>query len=857
MKEMFHWVPWFTELAGRVAEGGEQYLNERAKRVDWGTAGHAQVEHKRRPAAAAILARESIDPLTFFAALAVRSKDESSGKSTFLSVGREFELSNSQLAGDSDAWDMPRSHHLFWDYDLGQSQHDLAWRMFRQATEGSVDPRTFDDAQALENIALPTLSSVLFLISPRSFLPLLRPPEYLRAYRLSSVMQKTSWESYSSEIKRIEADYPGCELSEIELFPRLQRPKEDGGRNLLLRTDRCWLVSTRLGEPGKRQDHWSDNFEPNNWVQTGQEYEGLADAATGDIVLARCGVTAGRGIGVVLENGYGQDWTSEDAIHVLWLNKMPAKLRTAAIAAATPTQQTRREAFALASANEQELFRACPEYRSTWRLLDQIVYCREVEVALNADDGQLGEVWRLRKAGTKISRIREKMGNAHTIRQIHRLLLKDRVPQAPTIRKAAASAISRFARVHKDGLSPQSQAKLDELMSKCGASSSSDSQYLDSEDHHPPERSKPRQRPDVPHDRNQILYGPPGTGKTYGTVGLALAIVDGTNLKADISDEDKQRFRSLSFETGDDSKDRPENWIAMVTFHQNYAYEDFVEGIRPRLAEPDHRDGDAEAAETSPSSELGYELWPGIFRRICEAAETERLTAEDEAREPKRFVLIIDEINRGNIPKIFGELITLIEPSRRLGADDETTVTLPYSGDNFGVPDNLYIIGTMNTADRSIQQMDTALRRRFTFVEMMPDANHDLISENVDGVNCRKMLEAMNERIALLLDREHQIGHTYLMNVTTMDQLADTCRNRIFPLLQEYFYDDWRKIRAVLGQNAFVQEHKTGDGYTSALAEELGVVGMQDATYERLGFSRKEWKDAGEYRKIYEEADRA
>ena len=374
------------------------------------------------------------------------------------------------------------------------------------------------------------------------------------------------------------------------------------------------------------------------------------------------------------------------------------------------------------------------------------------------------------------------------------------------------------------------------------------------------------------HPRNRILYGPPGTGKTYSTVSYALAIVDGVKPGAETAEPDRQRFRRLRFRHAHDAfavlvetlgekkaKEAPmafgedaEGRIAMVTFHQNYAYEDFVEGIRPRLTDFGGGDEESEATGGSPSSELDYELRPGILRRICKAAEVERLEAASYSREPERFVLIIDEINRGNIPKIFGELITLIEPSRRLGAGDETTVTLPYSGDDFGVPDNLYIIGTMNTADRSIQQLDTALRRRFTFVEMMPDPDHDLISEDVDGVDCRQMLRAMNERIALLLDREHQIGHTYLLNVTTMDQLADTFRNRIFPLLQEYFYDDWRKIHAVLGKNAFVQKHEAGDGYTSALAEELGVAERQDGTYERLGFSEKEWENAGEYRKIYE-----
>ena len=341
------------------------------------------------------------------------------------------------------------------------------------------------------------------------------------------------------------------------------------------------------------------------------------------------------------------------------------------------------------------------------------------------------------------------------------------------------------------------------------------------------------------HPPNQILYGPPGTGKTYSTVSHALAIVDGVKPNAEITEPDRQRFRRLRFKRAADSAPA-EGRIAMVTFHQNYAYEDFVEGIRPALATTG---GDRGAT----SAEIGYELRPGIFRRICEAAKN----AGGE-----RFVLIIDEINRGNIPKIFGELITLIEPSRRLDADDATTVTLPYSGDQFGVPNNLYIIGTMNTADRSIQQLDTALRRRFTFVERMPDPEHELVPEEVSGVNCRKMLRAMNQRIALLMDREHQIGHTYLFDVKTMKQLAGRFRNRIFPLLQEYFYDDWRKIRAVLGGNAFVNERKIGEGHAKDLAQEFDLPDDETVIYERLPLDDPAWEDASEYKAIYGNADR-
>jgi len=166
-------------------------------------------------------------------------------------------------------------------------------------------------------------------------------------------------------------------------------------------------------------------------------------------------------------------------------------------------------------------------------------------------------------------------------------------------------------------------------------------------------------------------------------------------------------------------------------------------------------------------------------------------------------VFIIDEINRGNISKIFGELITLIEDTKRLGKPEETTAILPYSGKPFGVPDNVYILGTMNTADRSIAQIDTALRRRFSFVEMMPDTEV-LEGIEVEGINIANMLDIINRRIEVLYDREHTIGHaffTVLRAEPTIEKLAIIFKKSIIPLLQEYFYEDYKKIRLVLGDN--------------------------------------------------------
>ena len=315
---------------------------------------------------------------------------------------------------------------------------------------------------------------------------------------------------------------------------------------------------------------------------------------------------------------------------------------------------------------------------------------------------------------------------------------------------------------------------------------------------------------------NQILYGPPGTGKTWRTRDLSLEIVGEITTDKELN---RKKFDELRF----DSKSGMGR-IAMITFHQNFAYEDFIEGIRPVLG---------------GENTLAYEMRPGIFKLLVEAAKKQRF---------ERFVLIVDEINRGNIAKIFGDLITLIEDSRRTGRADETVVTLPYSGESFGIPENLYLIGTMNTADRSIQLLDTALRRRFKFIEMMPDPEHEGICRDIDGIDCTKLLKAINERIAALLDREHQIGHTYLLNVDTIEKLSDAMQNRMFPLLQEYFFDDWAKIKAVLGRrNKFVTVDRVQDLWVDPeMPEEERKI------YDRLPTDDPLWEDPDQYRKIYE-----
>ena len=210
-------------------------------------------------------------------------------------------------------------------------------------------------------------------------------------------------------------------------------------------------------------------------------------------------------------------------------------------------------------------------------------------------------------------------------------------------------------------------------------------------------------------------------------------------------------------------------------------------------------------SETNRESLSGGSRWLFDARQavINELVSKYGLRYSNENAQKNR-VFIIDEINRGNISKVFGELITLIEPSRRIGAPEELRSKLPYSGIEFGVPDNIYIIGTMNTADRSIAMMDTALRRRFSFIEMQPNPLALAGVDEVEGINISNMLDIMNARIAVLYDREHTIGHAYfisLKNDPSLAKLAEIFTKKIIPLLQEYFFEDYEKIRLVLGDN--------------------------------------------------------
>ena len=305
---------------------------------------------------------------------------------------------------------------------------------------------------------------------------------------------------------------------------------------------------------------------------------------------------------------------------------------------------------------------------------------------------------------------------------------------------------------------------------------------------------------------NVILYGPPGTGKTYGTTQRCVELCDGEVTPR--TGEIRSRYREL-VEAGR---------IEFITFHQSYGYEEFVEGLRP---------------ETGSDAGIRLAATDGVLKRIA-------LRAREN--EGEAHVLVIDEINRANVSKVMGELITLLEEDKRQGAENEVAVTLPHSRERFTLPANLHLLGTMNTADRSIALLDTALRRRFQFVELAPDPALLEAAAKATGVPLPAVLRAMNERLEWLLDRDHLIGHAWFMAARTRADVDEVMRRKIIPLLAEYFYEAWGKVRAVLGGgDDFVRGERLNpppnladDGYEEERRRWIVRDEFTDGAYDRL-----------------------
>ena len=313
-----------------------------------------------------------------------------------------------------------------------------------------------------------------------------------------------------------------------------------------------------------------------------------------------------------------------------------------------------------------------------------------------------------------------------------------------------------------------------------------------------------------------ILYGPPGTGKTYYAKKLARAIIAQDNFENDfsqLSESEKEKLQLGAAKNSEGSK----KYLRFCTFHPAYGYEEFMEGYRPTL---------------SKSGKAAFELQDGIFKKIC-----------NDAREnpEQTYVLIIDEINRGDIPRIFGELITLLEADKRWSKNNEEdyiSLTLPASQENFTVPENVNIIATMNTADKSIALLDIALRRRFGFRELLPKPEL-LENQDIADINLANLLTELNSSIIEKIDKNLQIGHSYLMKnekaIKTEEQLISRIKDEILPLLQEYCFDDFSTLEEILGHKLVnLEKGRFNEEIFSSAGKELILNSLKNILTEEI-----------------------
>lgn len=661
---------------------------------------------------------------------------------------------------------------------------DLLWRLFEQATQATKDnpdikQEDWKVAMDIDGVEVGALTQALFLVNPDFFLPVDSAvdacfQEGWRDKREEEIKGNEGYEKYLATRVEIENRFPRCEPYEIYTFLRWQEDKE-----AVNEASKFFQVSTNAHGDGGA-DFWDKDDSSDKYIKDNNFKEHNWVFVGG----------AASGIG----------WKKEDEESL-----SPDDIENAIEEKRIKEGKSRRGSPYPLCDDPKRRHKVPPKRGDIVLVRTGVKKGRAIGVVLKNDYNKPDGLKRKSKIHVLwINKSDSSLGGVTDMDGFNSAKQKDKTYRLFANAGAYKASFRLIDQLKGETIESGNQVK---------------------QDHSYAEQNTMKD----PHPLNMILYGPPGTGKTYNTSHYAVAIIEDKPVE-EVS-EDHEKVKNKFDEC------RNNGQIEMVTFHQNYAYEDFIEGIRPVLKNNQGNEGQGQ--------EIEYELSQGIFKEISKRAEEE---------EVKNYVLIIDEINRGNIAKIFGELITLIEESRRLGRSEATEVTLPYSGEPFGVPDNLYIIGTMNTADRSIALLDTALRRRFEFKEMMPDpALLPDASTDIDGVNCRDLLKKMNERIRVLLDREHQIGHTYFFGVEDMDSLKKAFQNKIIPLLQEYFYDNWEKIDLVLNQNGFIVDESVASG----LFKKSDLIDEQRKIYEILSEDGEKWNKPENYINIYTESTKA
>ena len=882
MKEIYDWVPWFKELSNKIAENGEAFLVEGAKRVPW-------KEDGSNPATL-LPGDENINPFSFIYAVASLAPSADNRMRVFPGITDAFGLTSSLPLDRDEAFIFPTPSQRFKLFqNTGERNPTVLWSLFRAGVRGTeeVIPEEFNAALDLKNVGIKSLTHVLFLASAEQFLP----NDTIESLGIANKPKRGAgaWASYTDRLEATMAAFPDCKLYEINLFGYEIRKGSDP---LRVNSQRCYQISTRV--EGTDEDWWTD-FDSNNWAFTGGPGSGLgwqdklpetstglyplAEPVSGDVLLVRS-ANRGHGIGVVYRNDYSQTLSGEARLHVLWVSKRKSELDCGPLA----------RGFGYANGEIGKAFRQA--YSKTFELLARL-----------SPDGPPTEPGTTTEATTV-------MAPPPTAARTHAL---NTILFGPPGTGKTYATTQRCVEIC-DGKVPEDveslRARYGELMNDGRID------FVTFHQSYGYEEFVEGLRPETTNETGTgfRLEVVPGVLKRIAEQARKLPKIGGQRIfkmslgdpkswsgspeKAGIFDEciDSE---CVLLEYGGDinwSDDRYNDWKEIRETWQREKNPDatsyntdiqsmwrFRIEMRPGdivVVSDGHRhfravgeitgeyeftrrdDGfhhkrtvkwhwHARNQESHPASVFkhGRFAWSPVtlMRPENPTGLVRYLKGVEELAGAHPHVLVIDEINRANISKVMGELITLLEEDKREGAENEVAVTLPYSRDRFTLPGNLHILGTMNTADRSIALIDTALRRRFQFEEMSPDPEQLEDTKNRTEIDLPRVLRIMNERLEYLVDRDHLIGHAWFMAAESREDVDDIMRHRIIPLLAEYFYEDWSKVRTVLGG---------GDHFVKGEKLKKPPTLNKDPSDDRYRWTVQDTFPKGAYTRLVEPADR-
>ena len=793
MNEMYAWVPWFQELVRKIADGGEAYLSECARKVDW----------KKDNPKLLQFGDENIDPFSFIYYLA-QCGLRKERKEIYQSVHSVFGIKSDDLLSAINFSDLiipsPQFRTMVLFHDNGKGEHQSLWKMFRQAVTENPDINQNDFSKVLNirYVDVSKLTQCLFLINPNYFMPIdngvlkshkaLNLPDMAKA-RTQIKDEKNGWENYQSLLPKFKAAFPKCDFYKINCALYLMSadripdiPLDDTdecseslkafigkirSESVLLENRKYWLVGANWGG----DDRTEDFVQQNRWEN------GHADGSKGEYVDAVDQMQPGDKIAIKSTFTTKHDLPFD--FHGKSCSTMRIKARGTVTSNSGDGQHIKVEWEKGYSEREWYILNI------KWRTVHELFKDKPNDLLLIkfVFDGEDQDYAYL----IKETPLPEEKNMPH----INQIFYGP--PGTGKTYHTANAALEILEPGFKAKTRKELRDRYEYFKKKGQIEFVTFHQSFDYEEF--VEGIRPL-LDDA--DEGQVAYEIKDgifkrICKSAGGDGESMRLFEEAieKLKEKCFEEmvvmetvSHNKKREVRYEEGNDSfttktvngtRERPVSFKKLRKFYEN----------------PENKRG--------PWAKM-------IFKYLKEnyGLDEARPTSERE-----NYVLIIDEINRGNISRIFGELITLVEKSKRLDEAEATTVTLPYSGESFGVPNNLYIIGTMNTADRSIALLDNALRRRFRFKEMMPRYD-ELNKINVEGVNIGLLLKAMNERIETLYDRDHQIGHSYFLRLQDTPEvgvLKDIIRHEILPLLQEYFYDDWARIDAVFNSSEFLSSN--------------------------------------------------